>query len=125
MANPDEYAKWLHEKQSMAVYFSSPRFYNGDQGVFGRLFLINNLPALFPYQPAVPFGVTDPATGKQLECQKWLIMLGIEGEKEPLCEMEYSKFLSLIPEEKKSKYDGGHFLLSEYTEEELRALSIR
>ena len=121
MENPDYYAAWLHEKQSMDVYFASPYFYVGDKRIFARFFLTNNLPTVFPHQPTVPFGVTDPTTGKQLECKEWLIWLGIEGEKEPLCEMEYSKFLSLIPESKKTKYDGSHFLLAEMSEEEIRA----
>ena len=121
MENPNYYAEWLHEKQSINVYFASPAFYIGDNGIFARYNLTNNLPAVFPYQPTVPLGTTDPATGKQLECKEWLILLGVEGEKEPLCEMEYSKFLSLIPENKKSKYDGNHFLLDEMTEEEIRA----
>ena len=120
MENPNYYAEWLHEKQSVNVYFASPDFYIGDSGIFARYILTNNLPAVFPYQPTVPLGATDPATGKLLECQEWLILLGVDGEKEPLCEMEYSKFLSLIPENKKSKYDGNHFLLAEITEEEIR-----
>jgi len=121
MENPNYYAEWLHEKQSINVYFASPAVYIGDNGIFARYMLTNNLPAVFPYHPTVPLGTTDPATGKQLECKEWLILLGVEGEKEPLCEMEYSKFLSLIPENKKSKYDGNHFLLDEMTEEEMRA----
>ena len=121
MENPNYYAEWLHEKQSINVYFASPAVYIGDNGIFARYMLTNNLPAVFPYHPTVPLGTTDPATGKQLECKEWLILLGVEGENEPLCEMEYSKFLSLIPENKKSKYDGNHFLLDEMTEEEMRA----
>lgn len=125
MENSDYYAQWLHEKQSMDVYFASPNFYMGDNGIFARYILTNNLPAVFPHQPTVPFGITDPRTGKPLECEEWLICLGIEGETEPLCEMEYSKFLSLIPEYKKSKYDGSRFLLSEMTEEEIRKLATQ
>ena len=121
MENPNYYAEWLHEKQSINVCFASPDFYIGDSGIFARYVLINNIPTVFPYQPTVPFGTTDPTTGKHLECKEWLVLLGIEGEKEPLCEMEYSKFLSLLPENKKSKYDGNHFLLAEMTEEEIRA----
>ena len=124
MENPNYYAEWLHEKQSMNVYFANPYFYVGDNGIFARYILTNNRPTVFPYQPTVPFGATDPTTGKRLECKEWLIWLGIEGEKEPLCEMEYSKFMSLIPESKKSKYDGSHFLLAEMSEEEIRKLCI-
>lgn len=123
--DPDYYAKWLHEKQSIDAYFVSPRFYLGDNGIIAKYILIDNMPAVFPYKPTVPFGATDPTTGKQLECKNWLILLGLESEKEPLCEMEYSRFLSLIPENKKSRYDGNHFLLSELTEEEIKALAIQ
>lgn len=123
--NPDEYARWLHEKQSMDVYFASPNFYVGDDGIFARYILTNNLPTVFPYRPVVPVGANDPTTGKQLECKKWLIWLGIEGEDQPLCEVEYAKFLNLVPEDKKSKYDGNHFLLAELTEEEVRTLATR
>ena len=123
--NPNYYAEWLHEKQSMNVYFASPDFYIGDSGIFARYVLINNTPAVLPYQPTVPFGATDPATGKHLDCHEWMIVIGIEGEKEPLCEMEYSKFLRLISEDKKSKYDSNHFLLAELTEKEIRALCAR
>ena len=125
MENPDYYAEWLHEKQSMDVYFASPEFYDGDEGIIGRYILTNNVPVVFPNEPTIPFGTIDTKTGKELECDKWLICLAIEKEEEPLCEMEYSKFLSIIPESKKSKYDGGHFLLNEMTEEELRALACR
>ena len=125
MENPDYYAQWLHEKQSMDVHFASPYFYAGDNGIYARYILTNNLPAVFPNQPTVPFGVTYPTTGKQLECKEWLVCLGIEEEKEPLCEMAYGKFLSLIPENKKSKYDGNHFLLSELTAKEIRTLAIQ
>ena len=124
MENPNNYADWLHEKQSMDVHFASPCFYVGENGIFARYILTNNMPTVFPHQPTVPFGTTDPATGKPLECNEWLIWLGMEGEKEPLCEMEYSKFLSLLPESKKSKYDGSHFLLAEMSEEEIRKLCV-
>lgn len=124
MENPNYYAEWLHEKQSMDVCFASPHFYVGDNGFFARYILTNNLPTVFPHQPTVPLGAIDPTTGKQLECKEWLICIGIEGDKEPLCEMEYSRFLSRIPESKKSKYDGSHFLLAEMSEEEIRKLCI-
>lgn len=120
--DPDYYAEWLHEKQSVDAHFESPDFYAGDNGIFAQFTFVNDLPAIFPYQPTVPFGLTDPATGKPLECNEWLICIGIKGEKEPLGQMEYDKFLSFIPENKKSKYDGNRFLLDALTEEEIRHL---
>ncbi len=121
--NPDSYAQWLHEKQSIDVRFANPHFYMGDNGVFARYTLFNNLPTIFPNQPTVPFGVTDPQTGKALECSEWGISIGILGETSYLCEMAYSEFLSRIPEDKKSKFDATHFLLSELTKEEIKAFA--
>ena len=125
MDNPDYFAEWLHEKQSIDVYFASPNFYMGDNGIFARYILTNNLPAVFPNQPTVPYGITDPETGKELECKNWFILLGLEDEKAPICEMEYEKFLTLIPENKKSKFDGSRFHLSELTEEEIKAICAK
>ncbi len=121
--DPACYAEWLHKKQSVDAFFASPHFYMDDDGIFARYFLVNDLPVIFPNQPSVPFGATDPATGKPLECKRWMISLGIEGENSPLCEMEYAEFLNLIPETQKSEYDGEHFLLSALTEEDIRNLS--
>ena len=118
--NPDDYAQWLHEKQSIDVRFASPRFFMGDNGIFARYTLFNDLPTIFPNQPTVPFGITDPSTGKALECNDWGISIGILEETSYLCEMAYSEFLSLIPENKKSKFDATHFLLSELTKEEIK-----
>lgn len=121
--DPESYAEWLHEKQSVDVYFASPDFYMRDNGVYGRFILVNGIPAVFPNTPSVPFGITDPETGKQLECSQWVILIGIQGEKTPLCEMEYSKFLEILPDDKISKFDGGRFLLAELTEEEIRTIA--
>lgn len=122
---PECYAKWLHEKQSMEVYCPSPNLYMGDNGVFGRYIVLSGIPTVLPNKPTVPFGVTDPETGEPLKCEKWVVMPGIRGAEEPLCEMDYSEFLKLLPENKVSRYDGDKFLLSELTEEEIRDIAVR
>jgi hypothetical protein len=91
----------------------------------GRFILVDRLPVVLPDMPAVPMGLVDPNTGKRPESIRWVVTVGIQEEKEPLCDMEYSEFLRLLPAEKKSKYDGGSFLLAELTEEEIRALANR
>ena len=60
-----------------------------------------------------------------MECQTWLVVIGIDGEKAPLCEMEYDEFLRRIPEHKKSKYDESRFLLAALTSEEIREIAER
>lgn len=123
LADTGRYATWLHEKQSMDVYCPGPDLYMGDKGVFGRYIVLSGIPTLLPNKPSVPFGVTDPEKGEPLKCEKWVVMLGIRGEKSPLCEMEYSEFLKLLPENKICRYDGDKFLLSELTEEETKAIA--
>ena len=118
----DSFTEWLHEKQSMDVYYETPRFYIDENGFLGRFFLTNDLSAVFPNTPVVPLGVVDPKTGKLLECNRWVVVLSIDKVENIIGEIEYSEFLSRIPESKKSAYDGRCFLLSELTEEEIMGL---
>lgn len=121
--NPTAFAQWLHEKQALDAYYASPRFFEGEDGIFGGFFLTNNLRTVYPTVPTVPFGAVNYATGSPLECNRWLITLRIDGEEENLCQAEYAAFLEALPKEKKSRFDATHFLLSELTEEELRTLA--
>ncbi len=125
LGDPLNYAKWLHEKQSADAYWAVPDFFAGDDGIFARYILINGVPSVFPCRPAVPFGAVDPATGEPLVCEKWLVWFVVEGEQEPVAEMEYAEFLSILPEEKKSRFDANHFLLAEMSEEEIKTLSAQ
>lgn len=121
--SPEKYAEWLHEKQSAEVYFPSPDLYMGDNGVFGVYTLISGIPTVLPYKPTVPYSAVDPKTGKPLECKKWVVLLGIRGEKNPLCEMDYSALLQKLPKEKMSRFDGKHFLLAELTQEKTKNIA--
>lgn len=122
--DPESYARWLHEKQSADVYFSSPRFFiDDDNNVVGRYFLLNDTPTVMPNHPTVPFGVRDLNTGKPVECEQWTVLIGLQTDENPLCQLEYSEFLNRVPNDKKSKFDADHFLLGELTEQEIRALA--
>lgn len=123
LENPDSFAAWLHEKQSVDAQFASPQFYAGDNGIIARFFLTAHMPAILPHKPTVPFGMADPHTGKPLECSDWRVVLGIAGEKEPVCEIEYASFLGRLPENRMAKYDGSRFLLAEFSEAEIRAFA--
>jgi len=117
------FAAWLHEKQSMDVFFCNPRFFMSDSGIYGQFMLMNDLPTVFPLKPNVPFGMTDPTTGKALECCQWRVVLVIENQPGALCEIDYDQFLASIPEGRKSRYDETHFLLSRLSEQEVRLLA--
>lgn len=121
--DPEQFAQWLHQKQSMDVFFCNPRFFIGDQGIFGQFMLMNDLPTVFPQKPNVPFGTTDPSTGKPLECRDWRVILVIEGESDILREMDYDEFLRVLAPDRKIRYDGNHFLVTEMSEAEIRNLA--
>lgn len=122
-ADHNFFAQWLHERQSMDVFFCNPRFFVGDVGIFGQYMLMNDLPTVFPVTPSVPFGMTDPATGKPLACSRWRVALVIENQPGALAEIDYADFLRRIPENHKTRYDETHFLLSALTEEEIRSFT--
>ena len=122
-ADHNFFAQWLHEKQSMDVFFCNPRFFVGEDGIFGQYMLMNDLPTVFPVTPSVPFGMTDPTTGKPLACSRWCVALVIENQPGALAEIDYTDFLRRIPEDHKTRYDETHFLLSELTEEEIRSFT--
>ena len=122
--DPESYARWLHEKQSMDVYHEGPRFYQDDNGeIIARYFLFDNAPVVLPNQPAVPFGVTDPKTGKPLECHSWRVLLVSQQDAQPVGEIEYSKFLNMIPDGKRTEFDAACFLIEGLSLDELKALA--
>lgn len=123
LENPFYFSSWLHEKQSMDVYFASPDFFSEEEGIVARYLFTDHLPAIFPSQPSVPFGMTDLTTGKALECDHWYVYMVLSDSKEPLGEVEYSKFLSLLPKSKITRYDAERFLLDELTEEEMKEIA--
>ncbi len=117
-----QYALWLHSKQTVDAYYATPEFYCDEKGIFARFTFMNGVPAAFPHKPTVPFGAMDPTTGRALECDRWQIWLGIDGEERPLGEIDYFQFLRLLPDSKKTRYDGARFLLPEMSEREIREL---
>ena len=123
MKTPNEFTSWLHEKQAMDVFYCNPRFFMGDDGVFGQYMLMNDLPTVFPLKPTVPFGTTDPNTGKPLECEKWTVLLVLEHDKEFMKELDYQVFLDWIPAERKIRYDGSHFLIEGFTRHDILELA--
>ncbi len=121
LENSDNFAWWLHKKQTIEAYFESPKFYYEEGELCGKYMLTSDLPAVFPNKPAVPMGAIDLSTGKPIECKKWSVII-VDGEK-VVCDIEYSEFLKLIPKEKINRFDASRFLLAEMTWEEIRAIA--
>lgn len=122
-ADPATFARWLHEKQTVDACFASPDFYQDEAGIFGRYVFLDGVSCIFPKKPSVPFGVTDPSTGKLLECDRWLVLLALDREKAPLCQLNYADFMDRLPKDRVVYYDADHVQVLEMSEEEIRKLS--
>ena len=120
--NTREYALWLHKKQAVNAHYAIARFYANKNSISARYTFTNGISCIFPREPAVPFGATDPSTGRALQCSDWKVCLGIDGEAEPLGEIEYAEFINRIPADKLLKYDGNKIQILEMSENEVREL---
>lgn len=120
--NPALFGEWLHEKQSADVYHAPVNFYDTDEGVCGVFVCVDECTSVYPRKPAVPLFLTDPNTGKPLECSKWVVVLVPQSEKEQIGEIDFELFVERLGQERITRYDEGHFLMQPLSEQELRNL---
>jgi len=117
------YYSWLHEKQAIDAEYASPEFFQGEGGITGRFFIRSKQAYLFPKEPNVPFGLTDPSTGKPLKCDDFRVcVMHCEEEDEPLGEVSFKDFMLSIPSDRISEYDAGLLLLEPFSQSELEGL---
>ena len=124
-SNSDNFTKWLHKRQLVDANYKIPRFYKADDSIFGLYLLFNDEPSLFPYHPVLPKEITEYKPEKRMVFEGWKVWLIIKGEKTPLCEMDYDKFVTLLPDDIKLRYDAERFYLRGLTEEEVRQLATK
>lgn len=120
--NLDGFRDFLHEKQSMDVYYAAPMFYRDGEGVLGLFVLREGVRSVAPKAPRVPLGVQDPNTGKALQVDRWEIVLG-DADMEQVGRVPYDTFLARLPAARVSRFDGGSILLEGLTLEELRKIA--
>lgn len=119
---PDSFAGWLHEKQNVDACYASPNFYTSEQGIIGRYIFGGDTACIFPTKPYVPFYVTDPNTGKALECDDWGVLLGDAETRNIIGEITYDRFMSRVAESKKTLHYSGHILIAKMSLPEIKEL---
>lgn len=122
LRDKDEFYHWMHEKQSVDVYFANPHFFRTEQGIVGRFALTENTPSIFPAEPYVPYGIVDPETDKALKCDDYAVLLCSTTKNAALGEVDYKTFKSRLPVEKYERYDGVNLLISGLSLEELEEM---
>ena len=122
LEEPSQYTLWLHEKQSIDAYYAKPMFFSTEKGVIGRYVLTEDTRSIFPVKPYVPFGFTDPETGRALQCDDYGVMLYSTTRDSGIGELDYSELLCRFPAEKIERYDAHHNLLQGLSLQEMEKL---
>lgn len=102
---------YMHEKQKLDVYYAKPSFYQDEEGIFGAYAITEETRSVFPVEPYVPMGITDPNTGEQLKVDRWCISLFSITENRIVGRIDYSRFLKSVPDEMKTPYDAGNVII--------------
>lgn len=124
LQSPDEFDKWLHEKQSIdacywpVVYGLAP---DGQSAMAGTTFSPLEVPCIYLDKvPPSGFTVAEPGTGRRVPVTQWPII--VEDDAGQICEIPYGEFRAKLPVDKVSRYDADKILIQPMTGEELRAI---
>lgn len=113
---------WLHEKQSIDAYYAQPSFYRTDEGIVGRYVIGEDTLSIFPDKGRVPFGTTDPDTGKALQCEVYEMYLFSLKLDSILGKVPYDEFFPLLAPGKRSRFDAGHSLIKPLSTDEMKEM---
>ncbi len=122
LREPNAYAAWLHEKQSVDAYYGKPSFFRTEEGIVGRYALTEGTRSIFPTKPYVPFGLRDPETSKALQCERYEIFLCSVTRQRGIGSAEYSKVMQSIDPNQLTRYDASHVLIEGLTLEALEQI---
>lgn len=107
--SPEAFYDWMHERQSIDAYYAVPSFYRVDGEILGRYVHTEGVYSIFPRQPSVPFGITDPETGRALECSNYEVCFYSLTKETMLGSVPYDDFIALILSRAK-RFDADHLL---------------
>lgn len=120
--NTDGFRDYMHDKQSLDVYYPAPRFYRTDRGIMGIYCLSEDVRSIFPKKPTVPFGMKDPETNKGLKADLWKVFLYSGSMNAQVGEIAYDEMIERLPKEKVSEFDEEKILIENLTLDELKGM---
>lgn len=123
LTDPKAFHSWLHERQSMDVYYAAPMFYDTDEGIVGVYVLTEDCESVFPNKPSVPFGLLDPHTNQALTCNQYHVSLYSTTENAVIGQLNYDTWLTQMRSRALEYYDGGHFRFAGLSLAEMRSMS--
>jgi hypothetical protein len=118
---PARFAAWLHEMQSVDVYYAVAGYMEEDDGIVSRFAFTEDCDSLFPVQPAVPFGVTG-ADGRPLVVSRYEVAIFSSTTQSVIATIPYDAFMSSLSPDKVSYYDAKRVRIAPHSLTELKEL---
>lgn len=109
------FALYLHKHQALDLFYAAPRFYEvGDTKKYLASYVITaTCDSIIPMKPEVPF------YARSLECNQFIVILVSIEKQEAVGRISYEDFMKAIEIEKLEKFDEGHVIMPELSEERI------
>ena len=120
---PARFSRWLHEMQSVDVYYAVAGYIEEDDGIVSRFAFTEDCDSLFPVKPSVPFGITG-ADGKPPEVSRYEVAIVATSTPSAsvIGTLPYDKFMSALSPDKVSYYDAKRVRIAPHSISELKEL---
>ncbi|MBP3667201.1 MAG: DUF4299 family protein [Clostridia bacterium] len=120
---PARFARWLHEMQSVDVYYAVAGYMEEDGSIVSRFAFTEDCDSLFPVKPSVPFGITG-VDGKPLEVSRYEVAIVATSTPSVsvIGTLPYDKFMSALSPDKVSYYDAKRIRIAPHSLSELKEL---
>ena len=120
---PARFSRWLHEMQSVDVYYAVAGYIEEDDGIVSRFAFTEDCDSLFPVKPSVPFGITG-ADGKPPEVSRYEVAIVATSTPSAsvIGTLPYNKFMSALSPDKVSYYDAKRVRIAPHSYSDLKEL---
>ena len=120
---PARFARWLHEMQSVDVYYAVAGYAEEEDGIVSRFAFTEDCDSLFPVKPSVPFGITG-ADGKPLEVSRYEVAIVATSTPSVsvIGTLPYEAFMAALSSDKVSYYDAKRVRIAPHSYSELKEL---
>lgn len=117
-SNLEGFSTFLHEKQKIDVYYSTPLFVKLENTVCSVYVAIPDAPFILPNEPKMKF----KQESEEFICGESYIFIHNLFAGEKFNKMNFNDFMNKIPSGKKSEFDYNHTLIEPLTTEELQTI---
>lgn len=119
--DPQEYYKWLHDKQAVEANYVTPGFFRSQEGIEGKYIVSDKVRCIIPLTPCVPYGTIDPETGKELICDTYSVAFFSNEGQRVIGTVPFDQFIEFI-KPKALKHDAASLIFDGLSVEEMESM---